>query len=126
VYDEILATNNPDDPLVEWVKARKDIIFDEPDWMVQHRYRDVAEYVNQAYERHRAAPFLDEADPWLIAHAMFSGGVVVTNEKRAAPSSGKPKIPDICDYFAVESITRSDMLRRLKVTFALEGPSDSE
>lgn len=39
-------------------------------------------------------------DPFLIATAIEKQGVVVTNEKH-----GSNKIPDICKYFNIESIT---------------------
>jgi hypothetical protein len=41
------------------------------------------------------------ADLKLIAHAMASGGTVVTREQPAPDSKKKIKIPDVCNAFQV-------------------------
>ena len=61
--------------------------------------------------------FLAKADPWLIAHAIASGGKVVTQETRADEASPRVKIPNVCDFFGVESLNMDDMLRELGASF---------
>ena len=61
--------------------------------------------------------FLAKADPWLIAHAIASGGKVVTQETRAGENSRRAKIPNVCDFFGVEAMNMDDMLRELGASF---------
>ena len=67
------------------------------------------------YEQHNVSHLLDGADPWIIAHAKAYGGRVVTFEKRA-PQSRKPKIPDICDVFGVNSLNIYELLKELNIS----------
>ncbi len=113
VYDEICAG---DDDLVEWVKARRALVFREPDPAVQHAYRLIAAYVVSNHDATAATVFLGGADPWLIAHAKAHGGAVVTRETRAIPGAGKVKIPNICQAFEVPVVDVYEMLRRLRVS----------
>ena len=89
--------------------------FIEPDGDVQKALQEIADYANSRYPAHQAAHFLDGADPWIIAQAKAHGGVVVTFEARA-PQGNKPKIPDVCDHFAVESRNLWSVLRELGFT----------
>jgi predicted nucleic acid-binding protein len=98
VYDEI--HHGAEDELRNWVNARRETLFIEPNPDVQSAFRDIADYVanEQRYAQHHVAQFLNKADPWIIAHANASGGAVVTFESRQ-PQSQRPKIPDVCDHF---------------------------
>lgn len=59
----------------------------------------------------------ESADPWLVAHAMaLSDAVVVTEELRSL--GGRPKVPNVCTEFGVQSINLLTMFRRL--TFKLK------
>lgn len=59
----------------------------------------------------------ESADPWLVAHAMvLSDAVVVTEESRSL--GGRPKVPNVCAAFGVQSINLLTMFRRL--TFKLK------
>ena len=77
----------------------------------------VSEYVREAYAQNPMRQFLAKADPWLIAHAIASGGKVVTQETRAGENSKRVKIPNVCDAFGVESLNMDDMLRELGASF---------
>ena len=115
VYQEL--HNGAEDELRAWAEARKDGgLFVEPDSHVQAAFQEIADYVNANYPLHQAAQFLSGADPWIIAHAKAHGGRVVTFEVRA-PSSSRPKIPDICDQFGVESMNIYGVLRELGASF---------
>jgi hypothetical protein len=87
---------------------------------VQAHLRSVADYVvgSNKYSQPRLSEFLKGADPWLIAHAMYDDGTVVSNEKRVDPSSTKPKVPNICSHFNVPCIDLVDLLRKLGFTLA--------
>lgn len=115
VYYELL--DGDEDELLEWARQQGDIgFFVEPDPLVQIAFREIADYVNESYPHHNASKFLDDADPWLIAHAKSSGGRVVTFEA-SAPSSRDPKIPDVGARFGVSCLDLWTLLRELGVSF---------
>lgn len=47
------------------------------------------------------------ADPFLIARAMVTGAVVVTEEKRKGNAA---KIPNVCEHFNVDYMTLEDLM----------------
>ena len=101
----------------EWARERRATsMFIEPDLDTQVAFQEVAQHVSERYEPNQARKFLDVADPWLIAHAIASGGKVVTQETRAGENSQRVKIPNVCDAFGVESLNMYDMLRELGAT----------
>jgi len=111
VYGEL--EEGAEDDLLQWAEKQKDTgFFIEPDPLVQTIFRQVADYVNNAYPRHNASEFLDGADPWLIAHAKAYGGRVVTFET-SAPTSKRPKIPDVSEKFDVKCLNVYKMAREL-------------
>lgn len=115
VYRELQRVK---DDLAEWARERRaSAMFVEPDMDTQMAFQEVAQYVSERYETNQAAMFLAVADPWLIAHAMASGGKVVTQETRAGENSKRVKIPNVCDFFGVESLNMDDMLRELGASF---------
>ncbi len=112
VYRE-LKDYGAEDDLLQWAEQQKDTgFFVEPDTIVQTVFRQVAEYVNKTYPQHQTSKFLDDADPWLIAHAKAYGGRVVTFET-SAPTSKKPKIPDVGNQFDVNCLNVYQMAREL-------------
>ena len=115
VYDELLKK---DDEVAKWARERRTAtaLFVEPDEGVQTAFQEVAQYVQSEYATNQAAKFLSGADPWLIAHAMASDGKVVTQEARVGDDSIKVKIPNVCDFFEVESLNVYEMLRELGVS----------
>ena len=115
VYDELVG--GKEDALAEWARSRRSELFAEPDEDVQAEFVRVADHVDTHYDRSEAAAFLDGADPWIIAHAIAHGGVVVTSETRAGPEAKKPKIPNVCDVFHVKPVHYYDMLRELGARF---------
>ena len=115
VRDELLDGT---DALAEWARERRATsMFVEPDLDTQMAFQEVAQYVSERYEPNQASMFLAVADPWLIAHAIASGGKVVTQETRADETSPRVKIPNVCDFFGVESLSMDDMLRELGASF---------
>ncbi len=115
VYEELA---NGEDDLADWVKDRKDgRMFVEPDEEIQAVFADIADYVNDEYANHHVRPFLDGADPWIIAQAKVEGAVVVTHEKLVNDVSTKVKIPNICIQFGVKYVDTYKMLRALGARF---------
>ena len=111
VYDELME--HEEDDLQKWAQQQKKAgFFVDPDPLVQTPFRKAAEYVNRTYPQYQASEFLNGADPWIIAHAIAYGGRVVTFET-AAPSSKKPKIPDVGNQFGVKCLNVYQMAREL-------------
>ena len=123
VYEE-LTTEFHDDELAAWARERKDTHFVEPDDAVQASFTRIADYVLAIYAQAFAHPFLDGADPWLVAYAMTHGGRVVTLEtmanlpnpdRQTGRINARVKIPNICSQFGVQPASLPQMLRELGV-----------
>jgi hypothetical protein len=116
VLDIELTSTDPSktDDLERWAKRLRGILFLPPDGPTQVKYQDVVQYVqtNPRFKQHWIAPFLDKADPWLVAYAATLGGRIVTFEK-PEPLSTRPKVPDIAKYFGVHCVNVWDMLAEL-------------
>jgi hypothetical protein len=117
VYDELVGNEHPDD-LEKWAKKVNTSFFLDPDESVQKAYAQIAELVvhEPRWKAHHVSKFLEDADPWIIAHAKALGGRVVTFEK-SSPQSAKPFIPDVAVKIDVKCICLWDVLSELKVTF---------
>ena len=122
VYDEI--TEGSQDPLAEWAKTLKDVLFQNPDERVVEEYQKIVNFVGEQYhDEHYIREFLSKADPWVVAHALAHGLTVVTmeslkNEQRNPHSGqivGKIKIPNVCRHFKVSWTNTFDLLRQLGV-----------
>ena len=119
VYEELARGR---DELAAWVRARKTSgLFIEADGAVQTAFQAIANYVKETYAPELAADFLRTADPWLVAHARAYGGQVVTYETRDGDGTRKVKIPSVCDYFDVVSVTLYEMLRSLNIVLDMRG-----
>ena len=57
----------------------------------------------------------DNADAWLIAHALAKGCVVVTHEQFNANVRSKIPIPNVCQTLGVQCVDTFQMLRALGV-----------
>lgn len=111
VYQELVSGS---DDLANWVKNRKEIgLCIKPSREAQRHFRHIADYVYSRYERHQSEDFLRGADPWLIAHALESTGIVVTHESDRKPNARKARIPDVCAQFKVRCINTYRMLDEL-------------
>lgn len=116
VYEEIVK-NGPNDDLAKWAKNRRSGgLFVKANRAVQAAMTRVSDHVKNTYQPHHAAEFLSVADPWLIAHALDSGGAVVTFENRQ-PGAQRVKIPNVCHELGVSFLSLYDMLQRLGISF---------
>lgn len=59
----------------------------------------------------------DEADAWLIAHALQRGISIVTHEVSQPAGIANVKIPDICRLLNISTITIIEMFRALGESF---------
>lgn len=102
------------DALAQWVAARRERgLCIAATKSVQSRYAEVSDYVMSKYKYHQAAEFFKGGDGWVIAHAMESGGIVVTQESERSHKS-KVKIPTVCKALNVRCVTTFTMLDELK------------
>lgn len=118
VFEELDSGN---DELKNWVSARKKtgLFADISDFDVQESFRVIAAHVSSQYQTQYAQPFLDGADPWLIAYAKINDCTVVTGEV-ISHGAKKVKIPNICEEFGVTYIDCFTMLKSLNVRFVLD------
>jgi hypothetical protein len=109
VYREIV---NYGSELGQWIKTRKQnglCIAINPD--VEDHYAKIAEYVQSRYDNPNANEFLRGADGWIIAHAIHSKSIAVSQESQKHSQAKKARIPDVCDHFNVKCIKLIDMLK---------------
>ena len=116
VIEEIKDGN---DELSEWVKdnIQKSNIIDNtiPEIQIRYaRFTDALEHkkISKNHSDTEIRRFLDKADPWLIATALYYGYKVVTNENIVEESSSKVKIPNVCRYFGVDYETEPFLMLR--------------
>ena len=103
--------------LLAWIKNHKNI-FTEPSENEQDLIRQILRVPDfqELIERKSLLRGYPSADPFLIAKASVTGGVVVTAEKFA--SKGKPpKIPNVCKRFRVECVTPEEFMSRERWQF---------
>ena len=112
------------DILIRWLRVRVNSHFAEADNFAQDYFTQIADHVIGRYSRAHADKFLTGADPWLIAHAIASGGRIVTNERptrEPGPNRNtglidtKVQIPNIGNHFGIASVPMITMLRDLGI-----------
>jgi len=100
-----------DDDLHEWIKGRKQMLV-APEKPIQEI---VAELLGKYPRLVDTLKNRSQADPFVIATAMFRKATVVTGELHGTPT--RPRIPDVCDAEGVRCINFLQMLRKLGLTF---------
>lgn len=119
VRDELLRG---DDQLRDWAMQNKEAFLPVSDDSTQDAFAQVAAHaaaIASAMKPGVLNEFLDGADPWLIAKAMSSGAVIVTQEKHDPRIKRKILIPNICEHFSVPCMNTFDLLLKLKAEFVL-------
>lgn len=115
-HDEICSGN---DWLATWCKQRKNIghfCVKSSDKEAQKRMTAIADHVCGKHTPQSAADFLKGGDPWVIAHALATGGFVVTEELRNKYKS-KIKIPVVCKELKVPWKATHEMCKELGAKF---------
>lgn len=121
VGDELAAGT---DDLATWAGRRGSQFFLKPDALMLPALGRVSSWASsQNYEQGAVSEFLQEADYYLIAHALAHGHTVVTHERFAA-TTRQIKIPNVCIPFGVKVVTPFEMLRSERANFVL-GPTRS-
>ena len=115
VFEEIIRV---EDELSEWLKASK--------IPIQKINESVTKCLRGVYDKNSSHQYLvanskqhSLADPWVIAHAMYEGAVVVTKEiKDFYKKPTRIKIPHVCDNMNVKWIDDFQLLKELNVRFS--------
>lgn len=116
VGDELAAGA---DELAGWATERGSKFFLSPDDAMLGSLATVSEWVSsQQYRPAAVSSFLQDADYYLIAHALAHTHVVVTHE---VPSDGvrQVKIPNVCIGVKIKFMTPYEMLRIERARFVL-------
>ncbi|MBX3747206.1 MAG: DUF4411 family protein [Verrucomicrobiae bacterium] len=107
------------DELAGWAAARADGFFLKPYSPILPALSTVSRWAaGQNYEPAAVSTFLQQADFYLVAHALAHGFVVVTHEVAAA-STKRIKIPNACIGVGVKCMSPFEMLRRERARFVL-------
>lgn len=118
VGDELAAGT---DDLSVWASKRGAQFFLKPDAKILKSLAAVSTWASgQNYEQAALATFLQDADYYLIAHALAHGYTVVTHEIAAATVK-RIKIPNVCIPLGVKVVSPFEMLRSERAKFVL-GP----
>ena len=116
VLDELIGRG---DDLSQWAQNAGVRFFLRPTPEFTTALRDVATWASGPfYEPAAVSIFLQDADSYLVAHALAHGHVVVTREI-SSPSRKNVKIPDACVALGVKCMTPFEMLRRERALFEL-------
>lgn len=99
---------------------KKVALFIGPTEAVQTFSPQIADFVTKTYKAQQAKFFLEDADPWVIAHAKIENAIVVTQETLVPSVSSQVKIPNICNQFGVKWIDLYALLRELKAQLILK------
>jgi hypothetical protein len=115
VYKEVIGWG---DDLSEWFKKNKQNGLYEPlTQSVQGHFVTIANYVYGRYDAANSGEFLRGADGWIIAHAIDTGGMVVSQESKHYPNAAKARIPDVCKNFSISCINVFEMLSQQGASF---------
>jgi hypothetical protein len=91
-----------------WIRALQPTIVLRETPGVVHRMNEVVERFPDL-----TRGIAESADPWLVAHAMGRTSAVVVTQEGRRKQNGKPKLPDVCQAFGVQTINSLTMFRRL-------------
>ena len=112
VYDELLVGG---DELVKWVKKRKTSFYATTP--------SIQEKARQILSSHRGliegGKKMNSADPFVIALAMSTQRVLVTDESPTRNPLA-PKIPDVCEAYKIPCVTFIEFAREEKLKFTSE------
>ncbi|MXX94370.1 MAG: DUF4411 family protein [Gammaproteobacteria bacterium] len=108
-----------DDELSGWVDTLDKQFFLLPDERVMDSVQQVNEWViHKQYRESAIRIFQQDADSWLIAHALALRSTVVTHEV-PADTAKKVKMPNVCTGLKLISMSPYEMLRRERANFVL-------
>ena len=86
------------------------------------QYRRLMEWSksHEQFKEYAKEEFANEnkADAWLVAHALVTERVVVTDEKLNTDVKKRIPIPNVCVAFGIRYINTFDMLHKLRIRLA--------
>lgn len=122
VRKEVLI-GHKDNDLVRWVNAAvpKSFFVESDIDDVVERFKQITPWIarHSRYQDEAKANFASGVDGWLVAHAMDTGKVLVTNKQSGSDSRNKVKLPNVCDVFSVNYEDTFSMLQKLEVKYNL-------
>lgn len=103
----LIELERVDDDCAPWARSL--------DGFVRETSQDEIEIVMDITRRHPEWVTADqnEADPWVIAHALTLGAVILTNEGRRGPDvlDRNLRIPNVADEYGATAISFNDFAR---------------
>jgi len=116
VGDELAAGN---DDLAGWAAGRGEAFFQSPDQAMLSALATVSTWANgQHYQPAAVNAFFQDADYYLVAHALAHQCTVVTHEV-ASDGVKRVKIPNVCIGVKLKCMTPYEMLRLERARFVL-------
>lgn len=116
VADEIKAG---EDELTQWAAQCKKTFFRNTNAHILPHFATVSTWITgQDYTQSAINTFLQDADYYLVAHALADTCIVVTHEV-PSDSYKKIKIPNVCAGLNVKCMTPFQMLRAENARFVL-------
>ncbi len=103
-----------DDSLAHWVEQRP-YLFREESAQANANIRQILAQFPRLIDSSKGRSM---ADPWVVAHAMAEGAVVVTKEFPTPTDANKIKIPNVCEAFGVEWMSDFQFNNELGIKFS--------
>lgn len=107
-WTEEVTTEIRETDLIEWLKPHAAAVIPTSDvW-------EEGSALMQRFNPEHSPKGITGADPFVVAAARINALWVVTGEK---PSTGPPKIPDVCSKLDIQYVSLADMIRKEGWTF---------
>lgn len=117
VLDEI---NMKDDELKKWTNREFGRWFEDTRQQdVLGAYASIIGWAQKESYKERAKKDFaqaNNADAWVVAHALAKGFIVVTQERYNAEIKRKIPIPNVCHKFGIRCLNTFEMMRELNMT----------
>jgi hypothetical protein len=113
-HEVFLDLEKQDDELFQWAKDRRQI-FHQPS---ENTIGEVSKIMPRFTTYSANGGTASRSDPWVIAHAIIVGAVVVTDEI-SKPNQRKtlpPQMPDVCDVLGLAWMRPVDFLQRVGIS----------
>ena len=114
-----------EDDLSDWLKSINDLrVTSVKTQEIIQRYSEVLNYLQESGRYQEAAlrswANMQVADPWLIAAAIETNAVIITDEKSSGPiTPGHPsrnaKIPDVAEHFDIQCENLFYFMRKMNI-----------
>lgn len=109
-------------PLINWAVDHPSLWESTIAQDTKDKYQQLMEWADASkqYHKHDKEKFAvaDNADAWLIAHALANKRVIVTEERFNKDIKRRIPIPNVCKSFKIECVDTFQMLHDLKIKLA--------